>query len=65
MKSVPTRVEDRYCSNQETWFGYIYTKKDFLINTKENYNHEFMVHSKCFARSITMLMKLIYQTLMV
>jgi hypothetical protein len=65
MKSVPTRVKERCCSNQETWFGYIYAKKDFLNNAKANYNHELMVHSKCFAWSTTMLMKLICQILMV
>jgi hypothetical protein len=65
MKSVPTRVEERCCSNQKTWFKYIYANKDFLNDTKENYNHELMVHSKCFARSTIMLMKLICQILMV
>jgi hypothetical protein len=65
MKSVPTRVEERCCSNQEIWFGYTYAKKDFLNNAKANYNHELMVYSKWFARSMTMLMKLICKILMV
>ena len=51
--------------NQETLFGCIYARIDFLNNAKASCKPELMVLSKCYARSTTTLMKLIYLVLMV
>jgi hypothetical protein len=51
--------------NQETWFGCIYARIAFLNNMGASCSPELMVHSKCFARSKTMHMKLILHVHMV
>ena len=65
MRSAPTGVARRCYLNQEIWFGCTYARIALLKNARASCSPEQMVHSKCFARSMTMHIKLIFQILMV
>jgi hypothetical protein len=60
-RSEPTRVARRLCLIKETWFGYTYARIVSPTNARASYSHALMDHSKCFARSMIMPMKLIFQ----
>ena len=51
--------------NQMTWFGCTYGRIAFLNNARASCSPELTVHSKCFAKLMTMHMKLIFEILMV
>jgi hypothetical protein len=65
MRSTPTRVAKRLCFNMDTWFGCTYARIDSQTNARTSCNHMLMDHSKIFARSMTIHMKLIFQVHMV
>jgi hypothetical protein len=47
--------------NKETWFGCTNARNDSQTKARASDSHVLMDHSKYFARSMTMHMKLIFQ----
>jgi hypothetical protein len=51
--------------NKDTWFGCTYARIDSQTNARTSWSHVLMDHANCFARSMTMHMKLVFQVHMV